>query len=399
MPRLTFRVRLFLALLTVAAISVAVMAAVGVLTLQLIPELRLGGDQQEIERVQVAAQELHTALSGVPLSPAGEQAVREHREAMDVFLTRVRNTQGLSRNLTRSGGLPTVLGLTGLALLALVAVIVALLSRQFSSPLDQVVAWTGRIQRREPLPSEAELSRGIPEFADLRNALRTMADAINQGRNAELEAERLRTFGEVARRVAHEMKNPLTPIRLAVLQMRRSGAPGLEEPLEVIAAESQRLEAMAREFAQLGRLPETQASPVDLRELLEEMLRAAVPESMQHDFHCNEAAVVVDAQYDALRRAFSNLLRNAVEACEGQGRVSVSLRRDANAISIAIADTGPGIPEAKRDMIFQPYFTDKRDGTGLGLAIVRQTIEQHHGSITVADTPGGGATFLVRLPA
>ena len=375
------------------------MAAVGVLTLQLIPELRLGGDQQEIERVQVAAQELHTALSGVPLSPAGEQAVREHREAMDVFLTRVRNTQGLSRNLTRSGGLPTVLGLTGLALLALVAVIVALLSRQFSSPLDQVVAWTGRIQRREPLPSEAELSRGIPEFADLRNALRTMADAINQGRNAELEAERLRTFGEVARRVAHEMKNPLTPIRLAVLQMRRSGAPGLEEPLEVIAAESQRLEAMAREFAQLGRLPETQASPVDLRELLEEMLRAAVPESMQHDFHCNEAAVVVDAQYDALRRAFSNLLRNAVEACEGQGRVSVSLRRDANAISIAIADTGPGIPEAKRDMIFQPYFTDKRDGTGLGLAIVRQTIEQHHGSITVADTPGGGATFLVRLPA
>jgi signal transduction histidine kinase len=66
---------------------------------------------------------------------------------------------------------------------------------------------------------------------------------------------------------------------------------------------------------------------------------------------------------------------------------------------IAIADTGPGIPEEKRDRIFQPYFTDKRDGTGLGLAIVRQTIEQHHGTITVADTPGGGATFLVRLPA
>jgi signal transduction histidine kinase len=129
------------------------------------------------------------------------------------------------------------------------------------------------------------------------------------------------------------------------------------------------------------------------------MLPAAVPETMQYDFHCNEATVVVDAQYDPLRRAFSNLFRNAVEACEGRGTVSVSLQHTQNAINIAIADTGPGIPEEKRDRIFQPYFTDKRDGTGLGLAIVRQTIEQHHGTITVADTPGGGATFLVRLPA
>src|SRR5690606_26704157 len=136
--------------------------------------------------------------------------------------------------------------------------------------------WTGRIQRREPLPGEEELHKGIPEFAELRNALRSLAESIEQGRRAELEAERLRTFGEVARRVAHEMKNPLTPIRLAVLQMRRSGAPGLEEPLEVLAAESQRLEAMAREFSQLGRLPETPATPVDLRELLEEMLPAAI---------------------------------------------------------------------------------------------------------------------------
>lgn len=399
MPRLTFRARLFLALLTVAALSVAVMAAVGFVILRNIPEVRLGGEQQEIARLRTTAQELLTSLSGVPLSPAGDQALRDHRQAMEDFLTQVRTTQALARNLTRPDGAPKWLLLIALGLLGFVAIIVALLSRQFSSPLDEVVAWTGRIQRREPLPSEDELRRGIPEFAELRDALRTMALSIDQGRNAELEAERLRTFGEVARRVAHEMKNPLTPIRLAVLQMRRSGAPGLEEPLEVIAAESQRLEAMAREFSQLGRLPETAATPVDLRELLEEMLPAAVPETMKYDFHCNDATVVVDAQYDPLRRAFSNLFRNAVEACQGQGRVSVSLQRDQKVINIAIADSGPGIPEAKRDMIFQPYFTDKRDGTGLGLAIVRQTIEQHKGTITVADTPGGGATFLVRLPA
>jgi signal transduction histidine kinase len=341
---------------------------------------------------------LIASLDGVPLAPAGDQARRDHQQAMSEFLTRVDNIRGVASNLTSRGALP-VLGFTALGLLALVAVIVALLSRQFSSPLDEVVAWTGRIRRREPLPGEAELSRGIPEFAQLRAALRDLAESIEQGRRAELEAERLRTFGEVARRVAHEMKNPLTPIRLAVLQMRRTGAPGLEEPLEVIATESQRLEAMAREFAELGRLPETRATPVDLRELLEEMLRAAVPETMTRIFDCDEEVVVVDAQYDPLRRAFSNLFRNAVEACEGHGTVAVSLHRNADAITIAIADSGPGIPESKRDLIFQPYFTDKRDGTGLGLAIVRQTVEQHRGTIAVADTPGGGATFLVRLPA
>ena len=181
MPRLTFRARLFLALLTVAALSVGVMAVAGVVALQNIPELRLGGNQQEIERLGTAAAELHTALSGVPLSPAGEQALREHGEAMNDFLTRVRNIRGLSKNLTRGGGFPTLLGATAVGLLALVAVLVAVLSRQFSSPLYEVVAWTGRIQRREALPSEEELHKGIPEFAELRHVLRTPPPHCGRG--------------------------------------------------------------------------------------------------------------------------------------------------------------------------------------------------------------------------
>lgn len=399
MSRLTFRSRLFLALLSVTVISVAVMTAAGVVALRSIPELRLGGDQPEVERLRTTGRELITSLSGVPLSPAGETAKREHQQAMVEFLERVGMVQGLARNLTRGGGFPTVVAGTALVLLVMVGIFVAILSRQLSNPLDEVVDWTGRIQRREPLPPEDPSRGGIPEFAALRDALRNLSTSIEQGRAAELEAERLRTFGEVARRVAHEMKNPLTPIRLAVLQMRRSGAAGWEEPLEVIAAESARLEAMAREFAELGRLPETRATPVDLRELLEEMLRAAVPETMTRRFDCALETVVVDAQYDPLRRAFSNLFRNAVEACHGTGGVTVTLARHDQWIDITIADTGPGIPVEKRDLIFQPYFTDKRDGTGLGLAIVRQTIEQHGGTIAVADTVGGGATFQIRLPA
>jgi signal transduction histidine kinase len=344
-----------------------------------------------------SARQLLISLDGVPLAPAGEEAKLEHQKAVEDLVTRYKNAQGVARNALTD--IWRVVAIAALLMMVLVAAIVPLLSRQLSAPLDEVVDWTGRIKRREPLPPESEGSRGIPEFDALRDALRDLAQSIEQGRAAELEAERLRTFGEVARRVAHEMKNPLTPIRLAVLQMRRSATGDHQESLEVIAAESARLEAMAREFAELGRLPETVPSPVDLRELLEEMLRATVPDTMRRAFASNEAAVVVEAQYDPLRRAFSNLLRNAVEACAGDGEVRVELHRDADGISVTISDTGPGIPPEKRELIFQPYFTDKRDGTGLGLAIVRQTVEQHGGTIAVADTPGGGATFHVRLPA
>ncbi len=370
------------------------MAYAGYLTLQTVG---FGIDgRAELERIESSYHELDLALTGTPRAPAADAALQEHERALQDFDTKFRNVDGIRRSLP--GRLGGMLAVAAVILFVIIALAGTALSRQLSAPLDEVVDWTGRIKRREALPDELARSRGIPEFAALRNALRDLATSLEQGRRAELEAERLRTFGEVARRVAHEMKNPLTPIRLAVLQLRRTATPDSAEMLEVIAAESARLEAMAREFAQLGRLPDTVPSPVDLGELLDAMLRAAVPDSITTSFSA-DAPVVVEAQYDALRRAFSNLLRNAVEACDASGHVEVSLTSGTDAIEVRIADNGPGIPADKRELVFQPYFTDKHDGTGLGLAIVRQTIEQHGGTISVTDTPGGGATFIVRLPA
>ncbi|MEO5798184.1 MAG: HAMP domain-containing sensor histidine kinase, partial [Gemmatimonadales bacterium] len=188
------------------------------------------------------------------------------------------------------------------------------------------------------------------------------------------------------------------PIRLAVLQLSRTATPEAREVLDIIAVESSRLEAMARDFAELGRLPEGIAAPVDLQELLVDLLRSAVPESMTYELVAADSLPSIEGRYDPLRRAFSNVLRNAVEACGGNGSIAVSLRQHDGNLEVQISDNGPGIVAAKREQIFQPYYTDKGDGTGLGLAIVRQTIEQHHGSIAVTDTPGGGATFLVRFP-
>jgi signal transduction histidine kinase len=135
-----------------------------------------------------------------------------------------------------------------------------------------------------------------------------------------------------------------------------------------------------------------------LGELLQELLQNTVPDGMEREFHAVDPAVSIEGHYDPLRRAFSNLLRNAVEACNGAGRIAIRLARDPAGIAVLLSDNGPGIAADHRDVIFQPYYSGKPDGTGLGLAIVRQTIEQHHGTISVGDTPGGGATFLVQFP-
>ena len=140
----------------------------------------------------------------------------------------------------------------------------------------------------------------------------------------ELEAARLRAFREVARRVAHEIKNPLTAMRIAVDQLKRPGAELGERTgvaVDVMAAETDRLDRLAREFAEFGRLPEGPQSDVDVVELLEELGRTGVPEGVQVTVHANGGRRTLRGHYDPLRRAFSNLLRNAAEAMGGRGKI------------------------------------------------------------------------------
>jgi signal transduction histidine kinase len=102
--------------------------------------------------------------------------------------------------------------------------------------------------------------------------------------------------------------------------------------------------------------------------------------------------------YEPLRRAFANLYRNAAEAMLGHGVIDVTVTGDSDALAVTIADHGPGIPADLRQRVFEPYFTTKADGTGLGLALVRVTLEAHRGTISVSETAGGGATFLIVFP-
>src|SRR2546426_673552 len=147
-----------------------------------------------------------------------------------------------------------------------------------------------------------------------------------------------------------------------------------------------------------GRLPEGPQSEVDVVELLQELGRTAVPEGVKVSVEANGGRRTVQGYYDPLRRALSNLLRNAAEAMGGRGAIEVRVTGDGRGMAITIADHGPGIPQELRQRVFEPYFTTKRDGTGLGLALVRQTLEAHGGTITAGETPGGGATFSIVFP-
>jgi signal transduction histidine kinase len=293
-----------------------------------------------------------------------------------------------------------VIALGALVLFAAVRV-AGHLSRQLSRPIDELVGWTRLIRQHEPLP-EGPPIRGAPEFASLRLALRDMARTLDTARAQELEAERLRAFREVARRVAHEIKNPLTSMRIAVDQLQRTDAPSpgrTAMAIDVLSSETDRLERLARDFADFGRLPEGPTSEVDVVELLLELGHSAVPDSVVVRVTPNGGRRTIQGHYEPLRRAFSNLFRNAAEAMGGRGTIDVAVAGEGRGMVVTIADHGSGIPPELRSRVFEPYMTTKHDGTGLGLALVRQTVGAHHGTIAVSETPGGGATFTLVFPA
>jgi signal transduction histidine kinase len=276
------------------------------------------------------------------------------------------------------------------------------LSRNLGRPLRELVSWAEHIGRGEPIPPESG-RRGAPEFAVLREEMRTMAAELARGRARALEAERLAAFRETARQVAHELKNPLTPIRFAVSRLQREAPPALADTVEVLAVESARLERMARDFAQFGRLPEGPRSAVDLAEMLRYTARATVPEPMSVALDVADDVPMIHGHFDALSGAISNVLLNAVEACRGKGHIAVRVRRTAlgarPAVEVEIADDGCGIPPERLPRIWEPYVTHKPGGTGLGLAIVRQTILAHEGVVEVTSAPGEGTLIRFILPA
>ena len=390
---LSFRHRILLVLIVLGTVPTTAALIGWALTLRASDPVAVG--RGAIERVGESGRGLLETLDTTRLSRAEREAFRHHIAELNESLNRVQQASTYTRIYS---------GAVTLLLLAFGAVIIYAsvrlgghLSRQMSRPMEELIGWTGNIRRHEPLPEDRP-QRGAPEFAALRTALREMAANLEQGRSRELEAERLRAFREVARRVAHEMKNPLTPIRFAIAHLKRGAGAHQTESLDVIATEAARLEQLAREFTEFGRLPEGPPADVDLAELLEELTRTSLPEGVSARLTIAPGSHTVTGHYDPLRRALGNILRNAVEAMGGQGHLDLGSGERDGGVVVTVADHGPGIPTERQGSLFEPYYTSKPDGTGLGLTLVRQTVEAHGGTIRVSETAGGGATFELWLP-
>jgi signal transduction histidine kinase len=393
-----FRARLFLILLGFALIPTVVLAAAWELTV--VRALPLLGTTPAMERIAGTGARAADAVRSAPLSAEQRALLDEHEHALAEGLLRAKQMEFL---MTRRA--PVAAGLVALAaalLMGLVASRVAgHLSRNLSRPLSELVGWTATIARGEPLP-DGPPRKGAPEFVMLRNRMREMATELRLGRVRALEAERATALRESARQVAHELKNPLTPIRFAIARLRREAPPALAETVEVLESESKRLEEMARSFAQFGRLPEGPRAPVDLGELARAATRSAVPGDSPVTVTVDDDVPMVPGHVDALGRALTNVLLNAVDAGPAGAPVRVSVRRTAlegrEMVEVAVRDEGCGIPASRISRIWEPYVTHKAGGTGLGLAIVRQTLVAHDGAVAAESTPGQGTTIRLFLP-
>jgi len=225
-----------------------------------------------------------------------------------------------------------------------------------------------------------------------------------------MKAQRMAAWREVARRIAHEIKNPLTPIQLSAQRLRKrylsrfSGDEAVfDECTEMIIKSVDELKNLVNEFSNFARMPAIQPEPNDLNALIRETLTLyqEAHRGVVFLFRPDEHLPQIKIDRDQIKRVVINLLENAVAAMEEQGEVTISSRYDAELkmASFAVADNGPGISPEDKPRLFEPYFSTKKSGTGLGLAIVSSVVTDHSGFVRVRDNKPRGACFIVELPA
>ena len=221
-------------------------------------------------------------------------------------------------------------------------------------------------------------------------------------------AQRSAAWGEVARRLAHEIKNPLTPIQLSAerLQFKLAGklangdADMLARGTQTIINQVQAMKRMVNDFRDYSRLPAPEVAPLDLNGLVREVLGLYESSSAVIEPHLADQLPPVLGDATQLRQVIHNLLRNSEDALEGLGdtRIEITTAPAGRCAQLRISDNGPGFPAELLSRIFEPYVTTKARGTGLGLSIVKKIVEEHLGTIEISNAPEGGARIDIRLP-
>jgi two-component system nitrogen regulation sensor histidine kinase NtrY len=225
-----------------------------------------------------------------------------------------------------------------------------------------------------------------------------------------IKAQRMAAWREVARRIAHEIKNPLTPIQLSAQRLRKRYLPrfGAEDTVfdectAMIVKSVDELKTLVDEFSSFARMPAANPAPTDLNGIIREALTlfSQGHRNIAFGFRGDDRLPLLQLDRDQIKRVFINLLDNAVDAVGDEGRIDLESRFDPELkmAVVTVADTGHGIPPEDKPRLFEPYFSTKKSGTGLGLAIVSTIIADHNGFIRVRDNAPRGTKFIIELPA
>jgi len=252
---------------------------------------------------------------------------------------------------------------------------------------------------------------GDRELADLAGAFNRMTRELTDQRDRLVQAERVAAWRELARRLAHELKNPLFPLRLTVDNLRRARAlpPAefdevLEESLGTLTTGLANLTSVVGRFSDFARMPVPVLADVSINEIIQSAVRlfhaqlASDRPAIRVTLELDPSAGRIQADGEQLGRAVLNLLLNAIDAMPDGGSLTIGTRRANAHLRIDVADTGQGLTEEECSRLFTPYYTTKQHGTGLGLAIVQSVVADHHGRIWVESTQGHGTTFRIELP-
>ncbi len=277
-------------------------------------------------------------------------------------------------------------------------------ARNITSNIEQIANATKTIANGN-LDYRVEVSSG-DEIEDLGHNLNLMTHRLKLATDQIKRMERLEAWQEMARRLAHEIKNPLTPIKLSAERLQYAfelKKPNFDEILEkttgIVISEAGRLENLVNEFSKFARLPYLNKIRKNIIQTLEEVLtffEGAYPD-FQIVGQFDPDMVMLDYDEDQIKQVVINVIMNAIEACDGCEKHVTIMTSAVNRFILAIADNSGGIPEDKREKIFEPYFTTKSGGTGLGLAIAERIIVEHGGNIWF-QVEDNGTIFYIELP-
>lgn len=288
-----------------------------------------------------------------------------------------------------------------------------LLARRITGPLKKLVEGTVKISKEDfsqkiDITSQDEIGNLAQSFNDMSRKLLLARERMEVASNKLIQAEKLASIGRISAGIAHEIRNALTSVKLNIQKLVQSDR--LDETEKEHLSISQegigQMEKFVKELLDFTRVSELNLARFSLEQILDESIKTLADTLelkkvvLEKSYEEGSPQVLVDA--DKLKQVFLNILRNAFEAVEEEGKINISLsllkEQEGSKIRVFISDNGCGIPEENRETIFEPFYTTKASGIGLGLPIARKIIEQHKGTIRVKENAAQGTSFEILIP-